>query len=113
MRALDQKTRTVPVERDVQNRDGAHAPGMHPTVRWPVQSSGALLFVPKTSVVATTERTLVMRDRNGRADWVDVKTGAAEGDLVAVIGNLRPGEMVVRRTTDELGEGEVIRLSSR
>ena len=36
-RALDQKTRTMAVELDVMNRDGALAPGMYPTVKWPVR----------------------------------------------------------------------------
>jgi multidrug efflux pump subunit AcrA (membrane-fusion protein) len=38
-RALDAKTRTIPVELDVQNKDGLLAPGMYPTVTWPVRSS--------------------------------------------------------------------------
>ncbi len=103
--ALDQKTRTMPVELDVLNRDGALAPGMYPSVKWPVRSSQPALFVPKTSVVTTTERTFVIRDQSGRADWVDVKTGASEGDLVQVSGSLLPGDMVVRRATDEIREG--------
>ena len=89
--ALDRKTRTMAVELDVMNRDGSLAPGMYPTVKWPVRRSRASLFVPKTSVVTTTERTFVIRDQNGQAEWVDVKKGAAEGDLVEVIGNLNPG----------------------
>jgi len=63
------------------------------------------LFVPKTSVVTTTERTFVIRDKGGRAEWVDVKKGAADGDLVEVSGALQPGDKVVRRGTDELREG--------
>jgi hypothetical protein len=51
-------------------------------------------------VVTTTERTFVIRNSDGRAEWVDVKKGAAEGDLIEVIGNLRAGDMVVRRATD-------------
>jgi len=111
--ALDQKTRTMPVELDAFNRDGALAPGMYPSVKWPVKSSRAVLFVPKTSVVTTTERTFVVRNKNGRAEWVDVKTGATEGDLVQVMGNLQSGDMVVRRATDELRQGDVIRAASR
>ena len=103
--ALDQKTRTMPVELDVLNRDGSLAPGMYPTVKWPVRQSGASLFVPKTSVVTTTERTFVIRSRNGRAEWVDVKKGIAEGDLIEVIGNLNPGDRVVQHATDEMREG--------
>jgi RND family efflux transporter MFP subunit len=106
--ALDPKTRTMPVELDVFNRDGALAPGMYPSVSWPVRRSRPALFVPRTSVVTTTERTFVVRNRNDHAEWVDVKKGAAEGDLIEVIGNLRSGDMVVRRATDELREGAAI-----
>ena len=106
--ALDQRTRTMPVELDVFNRDGSLAPGMYPHVKWPVRRDRAALFVPKTSVVITTERTFVIRDQNGRAEWVDVKKGAADGDLVEVTGNLRAGERVVRRGTDEIREGSPI-----
>jgi hypothetical protein len=34
---------------DVMNRDGSLAPGMYPTVKWPVRRSRPALFVPKTS----------------------------------------------------------------
>jgi RND family efflux transporter MFP subunit len=80
-RSLDAKTRTMPVELDVINKDGALAPGMYPSVTWPVRSSQAALFVPKTSVVTTTERTFVIREKSGKAEWVDVRKGPAEGIL--------------------------------
>jgi hypothetical protein len=95
----------MPVELDVVNRDGTLAPGMYPAVKWPVRREHPGLFVPKSSVVTTTERTFVIRNSDGRAEWVDVKKGAAEGDLIEVIGNLRPGDMVVRRATDEIRDG--------
>ncbi len=103
--ALDPKTRTMAVELDVTNHDGALAPGMYPTVKWPVRRSRSALFVPKTSVVTTTERTFVIRSQNGQAEWVDVKKGVADGDLVEVSGNLKPGDRVVRRATDEIRDG--------
>ncbi len=107
--ALDQKTRTMPVELDVVNRDGSLSPGMYPMVTWPVRRQRPALYVPRTAVVTTSERTFVIRDRGGRAEWVDVKRGVAEGDLVEVSGNLKPGDMVVRRATDELREGGALR----
>ena len=103
--ALDPKTRTMSVELDVSNPDRSLAPGMYPTVKWPVRRSRAALYVPKTSVVTTTERTFVIRDHGGKAQWVDVQTGPVEGDLVEIQGNLQPGDRVVRRATDELREG--------
>jgi RND family efflux transporter MFP subunit len=110
--ALDQKTRTMPVELDVLNSDGSLSPGMYPAVKWPVRRSRPALFVPKTSIVTTTERMFVVRDRNGRAEWVDVRKGVEDGDLVEVTGNLQPGDRVVRSATDEIREGAALQPPS-
>ncbi len=108
-KALDMKTRSMAVELDVQNADGSLAPGMYPTIKWPVHRDGPSLLVPRTSVVTTTERTFVVRDRSGRAEWVDVRTGANEGELVEVFGDLKSGDHVVRRATDEIRPGTPLR----
>lgn len=105
---LDPKTRSMAVELDVSNTDGTLAPGMYASVQWPVRRPRPSLFVPRTSVVTTTERTFVIRDRGGRAEWVDVKKGVTEGDLVEVTGNLRAGDRVLRRASDEIREGAPI-----
>jgi len=93
------------VELDVTNSDGSLSPGMYPTVKWPVRKSRAALMVPTSSVVTTTERTFVIRDRSGRAEWVDVRKGAVVGGLIEVLGDLRVGDLVIRRATDETREG--------
>jgi hypothetical protein len=95
----------MPVELDVVNRDRALAPGMYATVSWPVRSSQAGLFVPKTSVVTTTERTFVVREKAGKAEWIDVRKGPADGDLIQVMGALQAGDRIVKRATDEMREG--------
>jgi membrane fusion protein (multidrug efflux system) len=103
--ALDLKTRTLPVELDVQNSDGALAPGMYPAVKWPVRRARPALYVPRTAVVTTTERTFVVRAKNGKAEWVNVVKGAGEGELVEVSGALQPGDQLVKRATDEMRDG--------
>lgn len=111
--SLDPKTRTMPVELDVFNPDRSLSPGMYPSVKWPVRRSHPALFVPKTSVVTTTERTFVIRNRNGRAEWVNVVKGAADGDSIEVSGDLHPGDAVVRRATDEMREGSPIPVAAK
>lgn len=106
--ALDPKTRTMAVELDVMNGDGSLSPGMYATAQWPIRRSTAALFVPATSVVTTTERTFVIRGRNGHAEWVNVKKGPTDGDLMEVIGPLHPGDKIVRRASDEMREGSPI-----
>jgi RND family efflux transporter MFP subunit len=110
--ALDQKTRTMNVEMDVMNRDGALAPGMYPNVKWPVRRPRPSLFVPRTSIVTTTERTFVIRNQSGKAEWVDIRKGVSEGDLVEVLGNLKAGDVIVRRATDEMREGAQLPASA-
>jgi RND family efflux transporter MFP subunit len=103
--ALDQKSRAMMVELDVYNKDGSLAPGMYPTVDWPVSTGDNLLFVPSTSVVTTTERTFVIASINGKAHWIDVRKGAAVGDSISVRGQIAAGQEVVRRASDEIREG--------
>jgi membrane fusion protein, multidrug efflux system len=96
------KTRTMPVELDVRNPSGRLAAGMFSEVLWPVRRPGPTLFVPATAVARTTERVFVVRIRDGKAGWVDVKTGARPGDAVEVFGNLQEGDEVASRGTDGL-----------
>jgi membrane fusion protein, multidrug efflux system len=103
--ALDAKTRTLPVELDIANTDGSLAPGMYPTVSWPVRRSRPALLVPASCVLTTTERTFVIRNRDGRAEWVDVKKGPVDGTMVEVSGALQVGDKVVVRATDEIRDG--------
>jgi membrane fusion protein (multidrug efflux system) len=102
--ALDQQSRAMMVELDVYNKDGSLAPGMYPTVDWPV-SVGGNLFVPATSVVTTTERTFVIASVNGHAHWVDVRKGPAVGERVSVRGQIAVGQEVVKVASDEIREG--------
>jgi hypothetical protein len=81
---------------------------MYPSIQWPVRRARAALFVPKTSIVTTTERTFVVRDQSGRAEWVNVTKGVAEGDLIEVMGKLKAGDQVVKRATDEIRDGTTL-----
>jgi RND family efflux transporter MFP subunit len=107
--AVDVSTRTMAVELDVANSDGRLAPGTFCQVRWPVRRAGPSLFVPSASVATTTDRTFVIRVRNGKTEWVDVKTGLTSGPLVEVFGDLRAGDEVAGRGTDELRPGTDVR----
>jgi RND family efflux transporter MFP subunit len=100
--SVDAKTRTMPVELDVSDPQGELTPGIFCEVSWPVRRAYATLFVPATAVGSDLERTFVIRVRDNRAEWVDVKTGAVSANLVEVFGDLREGDQVALRGTDEL-----------
>jgi len=106
--ALDVKSRTMPVELDVANPSGALAPGMFAEIAWSVRRTRPSLFVPTTAIATTTERTFVVRIRNGQVEWVDVKRGAPMMQLVEVFGPLGEGDEVALRGTDELRPGTTV-----
>src|SRR5215467_7466364 len=100
--SVDVKTRTMPVELDVNNRDGRLSSGMFPEVLWPVRRTEPTLFVPVSAVARTTEATFVIRVRDGNTEWVTVQTGELDGKSIEVFGGLREGDEVAVRATDEL-----------
>lgn len=106
---VDVKTRTMAVEVDVANADAALTPGTFCQVQWPVHRPQPSLFVPNGSIASTTDRTFVVRVKNGKVEWVDVHTGLTSGPLIEVFGNLAPGDSVAVRGTDELRPGTDVR----
>ncbi len=109
--SIDQKTRTMPVELEVPNPKRRLAPGMYPEIAWPSKKTKPSLLVPAAAVVTTTERVFVIRVKSGRAEWVTVKKGMPDGDNVEVFGDLAPGDVVIKRPTDEIRDGAAIQVT--
>ena len=107
-RTVDVTTRTMAVELDVENVDGRLVPGAFCQVRWPVRRTVPSNFVPTASVASTTDRTFVIRIRDGRTEWVDVTTGLTSGALVEVFGDVKAGDEIVGRGTDALRPGTAV-----
>jgi RND family efflux transporter MFP subunit len=102
---VDIKTRTMSVELDVTDPHAELVPGTFCEVEWPVRRTYATLFVPVSAVASNLERTFVVRVRNHRTEWVDVKTGVTAGSLIEVFGDLREGDEIATRGTDQLRSG--------
>lgn len=112
-RSMDAKTRTMPVELDIDNGKKRLAPGMFAELEWPVRRPYTTLFVPRSAVVATTEQTFIIRvDPTGMTEWVPIRRGEVMGDLQEVFGDLKSLDAVVVRGTDELRPGTRINLRS-
>jgi RND family efflux transporter MFP subunit len=103
--SIDTKTRSMPVELDVDNSDRRLAPGMFADVQWPVKRTTPSLFVPPGAIVQSTEKTFVARIRDGVVEQVPVQRGAVQGDLVEVFGGLQEGDTIARRGSEELRPG--------
>lgn len=100
---IDQNTRTMAVELDVHNAQ--ITPGTFANVQWPVQRDDATLFVPTAAITTNLQRTFVIRIQDGKAQWVDVKTGTTVAGKTEVFGDLKGGDQVVLPASDELVPG--------
>jgi membrane fusion protein (multidrug efflux system) len=103
--AIDPKTRTMPVELDVDNPQNKLAPGMFAEVFWPIRRDSPSLFVPPSAIVQTTDKTYVDRVKDGTIEQVSVQRGMTVKDRVEVFGALQAGDVVLKRGSEELKPG--------
>ena len=111
--AVDVKTRTMPVELEASNPRAELSPGIFADVLWPVRRNYPTLFVPTSAVATTLEHVFVVRIQDGKAEWVDVKTGASVDKMSEVFGDLHQGDTVAIRGTDELRPGTAVQTSEK
>jgi membrane fusion protein, multidrug efflux system len=102
---INQQSQTMQVELDFHNTGAQIIPGSFTSVEWPIHRSYATLFVPSSAVATDLQRTFVIRVREGKAEWVDVKTGVVMNGKTEVFGDLQPSDIVVRNATDSLLSG--------
>jgi membrane fusion protein (multidrug efflux system) len=103
--AVDNRTRTMMAEADIDNTGGDLTAGTFATVQWPVQRAYPTLRTPTTAVANDQQRQFVIRVTNGTADWVDVTTGMTADGTLEVFGKLKAGDLVVKRGTDAIHPG--------
>ena len=110
---ISQNTRTMQVELDLHNGDAQITPGTFANVVWPIHRSYTTLFVPSSAVTTDLQRTFVIRVSEGKAEWVDVKTGATVNGKTEVFGDMQPGDVVVANATDSIRSGTSVSVQAK
>ena len=108
---VDQNTRTMPVELDVDNRDGKLSSGSFTMVLWPLEHNYPTLFLPVSAVTTDQQHTFVIRIANDKAEWVTVQTGQTVNGEVEVFGELKAGDNVVKAATDAIHSGDTVQTA--
>lgn len=98
-------------EFDFVNGDDNLKAGMYAEVRLPITRNKPTLFVPRTSIIHSTEGVFLVRVNNGLAEWVAVQKGNSLDSLVEIFGPLKEGEEVVKSASEELRNGQAIGLN--
>jgi membrane fusion protein (multidrug efflux system) len=64
--------------------------------------------VPYSPVVTNLERSFVIRVRDGKTEWIDVRNGISMKDKVEIFGDLNEGDPMVLKANDEIKDGQTI-----
>ncbi|RRB04167.1 efflux RND transporter periplasmic adaptor subunit [Larkinella rosea] len=105
------ETRSELVEIDFQNKGGKLKPGMFASARLPVSSSGeGSMYVPKSAVISTMDRTFVIKVVNGKAVRTTVQKGDDAAGQTQVFGDLKPGEVILKTASEEMADGASVHI---
>lgn len=106
---LDDATRTMLAEIDIENPDGDLRPGMYGSARIAVESHTNALLVPRPAVVTEkTGRSVFTVDAGNHARKKTVRTGFENADFVEIVGELGDAEAVIVVGKTILADGQRI-----
>ena len=108
--ALDQKLRAEQLEMDVYNKEEKLLPHMFAEVDIPLPSRDSAFIVPKTAVVTSTEKVFIIKISDNHLQWVDVKKGLISGDLMEVYGDVKDGDEIVKKASEEMRSGSPAKI---
>jgi len=103
------ESRTLTVEAEVNNSDGALKPGQFATVRILQERSEPAVLVPARAIVneAGVSRLFVIKD--GHAEQRVIQIGQTEGDLIEVKSGIAADEQVATSGLERLSDGVVVK----
>jgi multidrug efflux pump subunit AcrA (membrane-fusion protein) len=103
------QSRTMTVEAEIDNSDGALKPGQFATVRILQEKAEPAVLVPSRAIVteAGVSRLFVVKD--GHAEQRLVQIGQAEGDLIEVKTGVAADELVATSGLERLSDGVAVK----
>lgn len=111
--SIDQNSRTMLAEVDLDNRDGSLYPGMYAVVSFVQVRGVAPLTVPGDSVIVRQDKTSVAVVRDQKIQIVPVEIGRDYGPSVEILGGVKEGDLVVTTVTDPVQQGVKVRTRQK
>jgi RND family efflux transporter MFP subunit len=111
--AIDQSTRTLNVEVDVDNPKAELLPGAYAFVHFKVPAHAASLMLPSNTRLFRSEGLRVGVVRDGRVQLVPVKIGRDAGATVEIASGLTANDAVILDPSDSLASGQEVQIANR
>lgn len=105
--SIDPVTRTEQWEFTYDNKDNQLKAGAFAYVKLNLQRTGQSFLVPPAAIVTSQERKFVIRIKNNKAAWADVRQGMSTDKGIEIFGNITNGDTLVSRATDERKPGSL------
>jgi RND family efflux transporter MFP subunit len=102
---IDPATRTELWEFGVDNSGYLLKAGTFANARISLGRSRPSFVLPSSAIVTTLERKFVIAVKEGKARWVDVRQGMTTDAGIEVFGDLKVGDTLVAKATDERKPG--------
>jgi membrane fusion protein (multidrug efflux system) len=106
--SLNLANRTETWEFIYPNKNNELKSGMFANATLNLGRKGNSFVVPSSAIATNQERRFVIRLKDGKAEWVDVKNGITMNDKTEIFGRLNEGDILLMRATDEVKEGATL-----
>ena len=107
--SIDENTRTMLTEVDLDNHNGSLRPGMYTVVSFVQVRGESPLTVPGDAVVVRQDRTMVAIVRDMKVQMVPVEIGRDYGPSIEILSGLHEGDHVITTVDDGVQQGARIR----
>lgn len=106
--SLNEQTRALTVEAEVNNAGNLLRPGMFAKSQLITAKDAPAVMVPSRAVVTVAGLTKLFVIENGKASERIVKTGSSDGDLIEIVEGVKEGDLVATSNADKLQQGSVV-----
>jgi RND family efflux transporter MFP subunit len=110
--AIDQSSRTLNVEVDVNNHDGKLLPGAYVFVHFQIPVQSRMLSVPSNTLIFRAQGLQVAIVRDGHVHLQHVTIGKDNGNSVEISTGLSANDEIILDPSDSIAEGQSVNIST-
>ncbi|MBI3370157.1 MAG: efflux RND transporter periplasmic adaptor subunit [Betaproteobacteria bacterium] len=110
---VDEQTRTVLVRARVLNAGLKLRPGMFARVYLQLAVREKAVWIPEAAIVPRGQASTVFRIVDGKAQLIEVQTGARRVGEVEIVKGIGAGDLVITEGTQRIGPGSAVQLMAQ
>ncbi len=110
--AIDQNTRTLLTEVQVDNRAGKLMSGMYAVVTFDAIKGSGSILIPGDAVAIRKDQTVVAVLADNKVHMQPVEIGRDFGPSVEIVGGLKEGDTIITDVTDDVREGAEVQAKA-